>query len=145
MPALPAEDNVRLVEALGRQYFLARCSDFQPARYGIIHEKALRGEFASLPESAGVRRARLLRLLGENRSAASELADVLRRRDAPAEAHALHWESGAGGAAAIDRAAALEPANGAWRAWRAIELLSRAEHGPAAEEAAEAARLMPGK
>ncbi|MCM2304243.1 MAG: hypothetical protein NDJ72_06035, partial [Elusimicrobia bacterium] len=113
MPSLSAEADMRLVEALGRQYYLGRCSAFQPARYGILHEKDLRRELAETTGKDGTRRARLLRLLGEAPAAARELAAVLRRKDAPASAHALHWESGGGGAAALDRAVALEPGNGA--------------------------------
>jgi tetratricopeptide (TPR) repeat protein len=145
MVSLPAEDDVRLVGTLERQFYLGRCTAFLPARYGILHEKALREELATVPERDRLRRARLLRLLGETGTAARELTAVLRRRNAPATAHALHWESGAGGAAAIDRAVALEPGNGTWRAWRAIERLSRAEHDRAAEDAATATELLLGQ
>ncbi len=145
MVILPAEDDVRLVSALGRAFYLGRSSPFQPARFGIIHEKALREELAAVPKHDRLRRARLLRLLGETRPAGRELAAVLRGKNPPAAAHAYHWEWGTGKSAALNRAVALEPANGAWRLWRAIDLLLRAELRSAANDAAAAARLMPGQ
>ncbi|PIR19054.1 MAG: hypothetical protein COV48_04110, partial [Elusimicrobia bacterium CG11_big_fil_rev_8_21_14_0_20_64_6] len=144
MATLSPEDDLRLVSALGRQFYLGRCSSYQPTRYGIIHQNALRAELAVTPASNPVRRARLLRLLGETKEAARLLAGALRKADAPAAAHAYHWEMGLGGAAALDRAVALEPRRGAWRLWRALDRLGRGEQEQALADAKGAAGLMPG-
>lgn len=145
MFTLSDEDDARLVSALGRQFYLGRASAYQPERFAIIREKELLEALAAAPARDGTRRARLLRLLGRKREAARELAAVLRRRDAPAAAYAYRWEAGEGGARDLDRAVGLEPLRGAWRAWRAIDRLARAEYGPALADAQAAARLMPGQ
>lgn len=147
---IPAPPDA-LVELLGRHFFLGRSTTHLPLRHGIIHGRLYRERIAALPARPGPEdlalRGRIRRLLGDLTLAKADLDAAVAAAPASARARAWRWElataAGGDGGDDLEKAVKLEPRNGWWRLWTALERLSAGGREAALERARAAAELLP--
>ncbi len=143
--------TLRIVEQLECRLGFGRSVAYGLRRHRAVYRARYEAALAAPARSAAdlAERGRVLRLLGRDDEARDRLDEAIAKAPDLARAYAYRFELGLAravrdedvGLSDIDRAAALEPRNAWWRAWRAIGSLSSVPYRADGPRPAERARV----